>query len=376
MAHSGPALRILTAARPLSAALMLALIATACQVRREPAPVGVGLLKVGPPVRLTDRPALSPVAWAPDGEALAFTDGGGVWIAPLDRTRGRERKVTAARHATLVDWSVETGLLAYIDRGAVVVVRPDGAGRRRIPLPAARAGESAFATHLAWAPRGDRLAVAVREPAPAATGAARTRSSVWLLSADGGFRRRIFDAPAGHSIGALGWYPDSLFLFIGIGPNGSVTRLLRWRIAYLDRRTLPLNIPQIFTPTLSPNGHWIAFVAQEPRGDQEHVWVAPADGRGGLRRMSDAGGGISALAWAPASDKVAFARVLDEAHGEVWIADVDGGGRRRVAEFVAEFPDPHLPLVVRWSPDGRALAYGSNSGTYTGHVWIVPLARQ
>lgn len=363
----------------LRVAALLAAILTvaACQVRREPAPVGVGLLKVGAPVRLTDRPALSPVAWAPDGGALAFTDGGGVWVAPLDRTRGRERKVTAARHATLVDWSPGTGLLAYIDQGAVVVVRLDGSGRRRIPLPASPGGgDPAFATHLAWAPQGDRLAVATRERSAVASGTARRGNSVWLVSADGGFRRRIFDAPAGQTVGALGWYPDSLFLFIGIGPNGSVTRLLRWRISYLDRSNLPLDVPEVYSPVLSPNGQWIAYAAPDPRADQEHVWIAPADGRGAARRVSEGAGRVGGLAWAPSSDKVAFSRVLDEARGEVWIADVDGGGRRRVAEFVAEFPDPDLPLVVRWSADGRALAYGSNSGTYTGHVWIVPLARQ
>ncbi len=55
---------------------------------------------------------------------------------------------------------------------------------------------------------------------------------------------------------------------------------------------------------------------------------------------------------------------------------MNGGGRVRAAEFVAEFPDPHLPLVVRWSGDGRHLAYGSNSGSYTGPVWIVSLERR
>lgn len=68
--------------------------------------------------------------------------------------------------------------------------------------------------------------------------------------------------------------------------------------------------------------------------------------------------------------------MLDEARGEIWIADADGRGRRRVAQFVAEFPDPALPLVARWSPDAATLAYGSNSGSYTGHVWVVPLERQ
>lgn len=349
------------------------LIAAGCQVVRTPAPVGVGLLRVGEPLRLTDRPALSPVAWAPDGAALAFTDGNGVWIAPLDRTRGRERKVTAARHATFVDWSAGTGLLAYIDQGIVVVIRPDGGGKHRIPLVTTRGGP-AFATHLAWAPQGDRLAVAVRDAATAGT--ARGGGSVWLVSADGGRRQSLFNAPDGQVVSALGWFPDSLFLFIGIGPDGSVTRLLRWRIAYLDRRPLPLAFPAVAAPALSPDGEWIAFASAVPGSDPQEVWVAPADGRSAPRRVSDGTGRVGGVTWAPTSDKVAFTRVLGEARGEVWMADVDGRGRRRVAQFVAEFPDPALPLVARWSPDATTLAYGSNSGAYTGHVWIISLARQ
>ncbi|HEV8338142.1 MAG TPA: hypothetical protein VGR25_00605 [bacterium] len=346
------------------------MLATACQVARTPAPVGVGLLRVGAPLRLTDRPALSPVSWAPDGAALAFTDGAGVWIAPLDRTRGRERKVTAAGHATAVDWSVGTGLFAYIDQGTVVVVRPDGKEKRRIPLRAS-GGASAFATHLAWAPQGDRLAVAVRDGTTAAA-----RGAVWLVSADGGRRSPIFAAPRGQTVNALGWYPDSLFLFIGIGSSGPVTRLLRWRITYPDRRTLPLGFPGVIAPVLSPNGEWIAFAAASPGGGGESVWVIRADGRSRPRQVGDGTGRVGGVTWAPSSDKIAFTRILGEGRGEIWIADGDGRGRRRITQFIAEFPDPDLPLVVRWSPDGRALAYGSDSGTFQGHVWIVTLERQ
>ncbi len=355
------------------AALLAALLLTAgCQVARTPAPVGVGLLRVGGPLRLSDRPALSPVAWAPDGKAVAFTDGGGVWIAPLDRTRGRERKVTAARHATHVDWSAGTGLLAYIDQGTLVMVRPDGSKKWRIPLIGA-GGAPAFATHLAWAPRGDRLAVAAGDAA--STGGGRRGGGVWLVGANGGSVRQVFEAPTGQAVGALGWYPNSLFLFIGIGPDGSVSRLLRWRIAYLDRRNLLVGFPTLLAPVLSPNGAWIAFAAPGAGGDHQ-VWVEAADGRSAPRKIEGGGGRIGGVTWAPSSDKIAFSRVLDEARGEIWIADVDGRGSRRIAQFVAEFPDPDLPLVARWSPDAAVIAYGSNSGNYTGHVWIVPLDRQ
>lgn len=358
---------------PRLAVAGVVLLLTACQVQRGPAPVGVTLLRVGSPTRLTDRAALSPVAWAPDGRTLAYGDNQGVWVVPL---AGRERKVAAVGVATQVEWSGRTGLIAYIDRGQVRVVRPDGTGRRRLALPVEGAP---FATQLAWAPGSDELAVAVR-----LTGAA-ARAAVWLLSPDGRMRRLILPATGPHgtvppdqTVAALQWYPDSLFLFIGMAPEGGagVTRLWRWRIRYPDRRALPQPYPVISRPRLSPDGRWIAFVASSAAQSPPHVWALRADGTGEPRRLSPQGGRITSLAWAPASDKVAFARVLDESHGEVWLADVNGGGRVRAADFVAEFPDPNLPLVVRWSGDGRHLAYGSNSGSYTGPVWIVSLERR
>ncbi|MDR7464266.1 MAG: hypothetical protein QN209_06185 [Armatimonadota bacterium] len=359
--------------RAALAAGLAALLLVACQVRRGPAPVSVALLRIGPPVRLTDRAALSPAAWSPDGRALAYADGRGLWIVSL---QGKERKVTAVGVATQVAWSRPTGLLAYIDRGQVFVVHPERGTRRRLVLP----GEGAvLATHLAWAPGSDELAVAAR------VGEGPGRSEVWLISADGRMRRQVLpglgpggEIPQGLAVEALQWFPDSLFLFIGLGPEGGgVSRLLRWRIRYPDRRVLPQPFPRIFWPQLAPDGVRIAFAAADPAASSVlHAWAARADGRGAPRRLSPEAGRITGLAWAPTSDKVAYARVLDEARGEIWLADVDGGGRVRAAEFRAEFPDPGLPLVVRWSGDGRHLAYGSNSGSYTGPVWVIRLERR
>ena len=101
--------------RPLTAALAVLLLLSACQVRRGPAPAGVALLRIGAPVRLTDRAALSPAAWAPDGTSLAYADGRGLWIATV---QGRERKGTAGRGAPPGGWGRGGGPPGHSDPGA------------------------------------------------------------------------------------------------------------------------------------------------------------------------------------------------------------------------------------------------------------------
>ena len=75
-------------------------------------------------------------------------------------------------------------------------------------------------------------------------------------------------------------------------------------------------------------------------------------------------------------DKLAFAEVTDEAHAEIWIADGDASGRLNVHSYALEFSDPSISLSMAWSPDGRRLLFGTNSGTFQGPIWMAVFERQ
>jgi hypothetical protein len=47
-----------------------------------------------------------------------------------------------------------------------------------------------------------------------------------------------------------------------------------------------------------------------------------------------------------------------------------------VLDYALEFSDPSIALSLAWSPDGRHLAFGTNTGSFTGPVWVATLARR
>src|SRR5947209_6021826 len=184
--------------RPALAAMLLgSLLVSACEVRRAPAPESTRQLQVVGVRRIMDRPALSPAAWSPDSQALAYSSDQRLWVYTLDRG---EKDVAPAEAVTAVAWSRPLNLLALIDRGIVWTLRPDGTDRRRVPLPEP-------AVELAWAPGSDRLAVVVRRPVDG-----QTRMELWLGNHDGGFMRIAPRGPAGRAMYDLQWFPVSLYV--------------------------------------------------------------------------------------------------------------------------------------------------------------------
>lgn len=343
-------------------AVVVALVAAGCQVRRAPAPETTRQLQVASVRRIIERAALSPAAWAPDGRRIAYSAGTGLWVATLD---GREQEISSVEVATTLSWSRSLNLLALVDRGVLWTVRDDGTERRRVDLPG-------FAVQALWAPGSDRLAVVLRRLLDGAP-----RFELWLVSRDGGFQRMVARAPAGRAIRDLQWFPDSLYLLYGLSaPSDQVSdEAWRVRVSYPDRRriTLPAPVVQL---RLAPSGRLIAYVAGEEIEDgRGRVTVSRLDGSGRFVVTPDTGR-YSALAWSPQGDKLAFAEVKNEANADIWIADADGSGRLQVFIYPLEFSDPSIVLSAAWAPDGRRLVFGTNSGSFTGPIWLATLARR
>lgn len=340
--------------------LLVTISVLGCTVRRSQAPESTRQLAVAGVHRLIERPALSPAVWSPDGQRLAYSAGGAVWVVGLD---GRETKIAAAGVVTAISWSGPLNTLAVIDRGKVWTLTPDGTNRRQLAI-------EGFATELAWSPGGDRLAVLIRAPSGGGTYA------LWLVNRDGGFERPVRQAPAGYAMRNLQWFPDGLYLFYGLSSLSDtvITEAWRVRVSYPDARVIPLMGPARFL-TLSPAGRGIAYlVGTDVRGDHGRIVATRLDGTGLVEiAPAEQYGG---LAWSPQGDKLAYAQMESEASAQIWIADADGSGRLHVLDYALEFSDPSIALSMTWAPDGRHLTFGTDTGSFTGPIWVATFRRR
>lgn len=334
----------------------VAVAASGCQVHRRAAPIGIGLLRVGEVVRATDRPALSPMVWSPDGGQFAYGSRDGVWVHHVGDATGR--KIAPGEAVTILAWSPADGTLAYVDRGALWVVQSDGSLRRRIPIRGIAAGPT-------WAPGGDRLAFAVRT-----VGSGPAESQLWIAGPGGAEPQQIRWQLKGRHIGALGWFPDSLHLFVGLTSQDGEASVEWWQVrtAHLDSRRLPGPPFPVAEAVLSPTGEWVAFVAGSPGAERAYV---VRRGGGGLAPISPAVRRLCGLAWSLHGDKLAYGLMRDEATAEIYATSVSRRTPALVASHRIGLPDPAVALSLAWSPDDARLAFGTNTGTHTGPVWFI-----
>jgi Tol biopolymer transport system component len=127
---------------------------------------------------------------------------------------------------------------------------------------------------------------------------------------------------------------------------------------------------------VAPPGNRIAYVTGSDVGDGVgRIMVSSLDGRGRFT-LTPEEGRYAGLAWSPQGDKLAFGVLDDEAHARLWVADADGAGQLLVHDYALEFTDPSIGLSTAWAPGGRRLLFGTNTGTFTGPIWLSDLARR
>ena len=196
--------------------------------------------------------------WAPDGMRIAYTDlDGRLAISTIDG----DHRVVFRGESHRPSWSPDGKQLVFTtgyDRLDLAVVREDGRGLTRIRRGIGMAG-------AVWSPRGDLIAVPVRDGALA------------VVTPEGrGIRRVAWKADA------FAWSPDGRRIAFVAGGRLYVVRA----DAGSPRDVTPASAGPLDTPAWSPGGRWLAVASLRP-GELFHgLLVVAADGTSSRRITS------------------------------------------------------------------------------------------
>jgi Tol biopolymer transport system component len=341
--------------------------------------------------RLLVRGVSSRPAWSPSGDSMAFTrelyrDGdefGELWL--LDVATGRKNRLLGPwSHAKFPSWSPDGRRIAFEysvgadDFHRIYTVDVESRRWRRI---------AARGFRPSWSPDGWLIA-------------ATTSTAVYVLSADGSRRSRVFERPRGNErVLSTAWAPDGRRLAVAAdevyvvrarGRPGArrLTRVrprfeladddVSWsstgRVAYVARpyergdndvylatragkrlRPLTANLVDERQPVWSPDGSELAYVEYRAQGP---VIVVSR----GQRRSSVARG--ENPAWSPDGTMLTFDR-----GGDLFVVSRDGSGEE------AALTGPRLDADPSWSPDGAQLVFerAREVGRYPVELWAVKL---
>ncbi len=107
-------------------------------------------------------------------------------------------------------------------------------------------------------------------------------------------------------------------------------------------------------PMWSPHGNRIAFRSWKTAGMT--LWWMPSNRSGPEQMLPGEGHMLSPESWSPDGKDIAYERMDDMRHFDVWLLPLEGGGKPRPFLESARF----LQASPKFSPDGRWLAYCSN----------------
>ena len=134
-----------------------------------------------------------------------------------------------------------------------------------------------------------------------------------------------------------------------------------------------LNVRQIESPVLSPDGHWVAYIVRaiEPKPDvpaigsatagakddwayRTQLWLAAVDGKTPPRQLTYSPASNSSPAWSPAGDRLAFVRAGEKDKPQILLLSLAGGEAQPLTKLETGATNP------RWSPDGAKILFTSS----------------
>jgi eukaryotic-like serine/threonine-protein kinase len=165
-------------------------------------------------------------------------------------------------------------------------------------------------------------------------------SRVSLLQIATGDTRVLYK---GSNVSVLSWYPDGAHL-LATGDNWDGL----WKVSAFDgKKQRLLAEPKLSAAALSPDGKWIAFVAEATR----KIWIMGSSGENPVQLTNPSDAQVYGLAWSPTSRRILYRLV---AVGKSAIASCDREGGHEIQ--IVSSPDLGNNLGatdVYWGSDGR-----------------------
>ena len=319
----------------------------------------------GRPVPLTDAAALntSP-AWLPDGRSLLFVssrDGSRdvyrVAIDRLGKPAGAAVRLTTGLQVHTIDLSRDGRQLAYADFTAYANVAT-------LPIPSAGPVSAAAAEPLtsghqsiegmAVSPDGQWLAFdSDRGGHQAIYLMPRTGGEPELLSPGSGDDFMPSWSPDGREVAYYGFRGGHRRLFVVHAIGGTPSPVVS------DSGN------QRF-PDWSPDGRRLVYHSDRTGRFELYAVEREAGGRWGSPRQLTTEGGQDA-SWSPDGGEIVYQR-----NGGLWVIAPDGGAPRLLVDSRDPAVRP-VPLLARWSPDGRTVYYKALDGEGHASLWSVPV---
>jgi Tol biopolymer transport system component len=243
--------------------------------------------------------------WSLDGEALLYNRQGLIYrfdlskketaVIPTDTVRDNNNDHVISFDGTMLGLSSSSGEEAY---GSLVYTVPIGGGvpKRITPL-----GPSYL---HGWSPDGKWLTY---------TGLRNGDYDIYIIPSSGGDEIRLTDAP-GLDDGSE-YSPDGKWIYFNSVRTGSM-EIWRMRPDGSEQEQLTSDAFQNWFPHVSPDGKWVVFLSYQPevRADdhpfykQVYLRLMPAEG-GSARTIAYLFGGqgsINTPSWSPDGKRIAF----------------------------------------------------------------------
>ena len=303
--------------------------------------------------------------WSPDGATIAFSsDRSGnydVWI--LDVASGRLRQATRnPANDFFPTWSPNGREIAFVSArvpAGIYVLDTTSGSERLIAEVSGAVGAPSWRNP-------SQILFSALPPGGANAPMADTRLILGAQTIRSGEDYSPFRAQ---------WLSDDEFLYpadgkikresIGSGSTSVVEFSATLQVAPPSYRrktrdfdsTAPQQAKGIVHPVMSPDGRQLAFAAL---GD---IWVMPLGGT--PAHLTNDAFMDTDPAWSPDGSEIAYSSDRGGSF-DVWIRDLKTGRDRQLTTM------PNAEVAAEWSPDGKWMAFVSNSDYKQGETWVVP----